>query len=47
MNDPDFLKDKLGDTVLVGEDEIVKVLSFVGGARDLDRRPYIFSSRKR
>ena len=34
MNEPEFLKVKLGDTFLVGEDEIVKVLSFVGGARD-------------
>ena len=29
-----FLKVKSRDTVLVGEDEICKVLSFVGGARD-------------
>jgi len=36
MNDPEFLKVKPGDTVLVGEDEISKVLSFVGGARDPD-----------
>ena len=36
MNDPEFIKVKLGDTVLVGENEIAKVLSFVGGARDLD-----------
>ena len=36
MNDPEFLKVKPGDTVLVGEDEIAKVLSFVGGARDPD-----------
>ena len=36
MNEPEFLKVKPGDTVLVGEDEIVKVLSFVGGARDPD-----------
>ena len=27
---------KPGDTVLVGKDEIAKVLSFVGGARDPD-----------
>ena len=32
--DPLFLKVKSRDTVLVGEDEICKVLSFVGGARD-------------
>ena len=30
----DFLKVKSGDTVLIGLDEIAKVLSFVGGARD-------------
>ena len=35
MSEPKFLKVKLGDTVLVGEDEIAKVLSFVVGARDL------------
>lgn len=33
MSEPKFLKVKLGDTVLVGEDEIAKVLSFVLGAR--------------
>ena len=32
--DPLFLRVKSRDTVLVGEDEICKVLSFVGGARD-------------
>ncbi len=32
--DPLFLKVKSRDTVLIGEDEICKVLSFVGGARD-------------
>ena len=36
MNEPEFLKVNPGDTVLVGEDEIAKVLSFVGGARDSD-----------
>ena len=36
MNEPEFLKVNLGDTVLVGEDEIAKVLSFVGGATDPD-----------
>ncbi|WP_269625050.1 DUF3104 domain-containing protein [Prochlorococcus marinus] len=36
INEPEFLKVKPGDTVLVGEDEIAKVLSFVGGARDPD-----------
>ena len=36
MNEEDrlFLKIKSRDTVLIGEDEICKVLSFVGGARD-------------
>ena len=34
INEPEFLKVKPGDTVLVGEDEIAKVLSFVVGARD-------------
>ena len=33
-NEPLFLKVRSRDTVLVGEDEICKVLSFVGGARD-------------
>ena len=33
---PIFLQVKSRDTVLVGEDEICKVLSFVGGARDPD-----------
>ena len=36
IKEPEFLKVKPGDTVLVGEDEIAKVLSFVGGARDTD-----------
>ena len=34
--DPLFLQVKSRDTVLVGEDEICKVLSFVGGSRDPD-----------
>ena len=42
MNDPEFLKVKPGDTVLVGEDEIAEVLSFVGGARDPDSPPPLF-----
>tara|TARA_Y100001968_G_scaffold223606_1_gene206264 strand:+ start:57 stop:401 length:345 start_codon:yes stop_codon:yes gene_type:complete len=33
-DNPLFLQVKPRDTVLVGEDEICKVLSFVGGARD-------------
>ena len=36
MNELEFLKVKPGDTFPVGEDEIVKVLSFIGGAIDLD-----------
>ena len=32
--DPLFLRVKSRDTVLVGEDEICKVLSFVGGANN-------------
>jgi len=39
--EPLFLQVKSRDTVLVGEDEICKVLSFVGGARDQDA-PSIF-----
>jgi len=35
-NEPLFLKVKSRDTVLVGEDEICKVLSFVGGSRNPD-----------
>ncbi len=35
-NEPLFLKVKFRDTVLVGEDEIYKVLSFTGGSRDPD-----------
>ena len=31
-----FLKVRSLDTVLVGEDEICKVLSFIGGSRDPD-----------
>ena len=36
VEEPLFLKVKSRDTVLVGVDEICKVLSFVGGARDPD-----------
>ena len=36
MNEPEFLRVKPGDSVLVGEDEIAKVLSFVGVARYVD-----------
>ena len=35
-DEPLFLKVKSRDTVLVGEDEICKVLSFIGGSRDPD-----------
>ena len=35
-NEPLFLKVKSRDTVLVGEDEMYKVLSFTGGFRDPD-----------
>ena len=31
LNEPEFLKVKAGDTVLIGEDEIAKVLTFIGG----------------
>ena len=34
--EPLFLKVRSRDTILVGEDEICKVLSFVGGSRDPD-----------
>ena len=44
MNEPEFLKVKPGETVLVGKDEIAKVLSFVGGARDPDS-PTLFRSQ--
>ena len=33
---PEFLKVKPGDTVLLGENEIAKVLTFIGGSRDPD-----------
>ena len=34
MTEPEFLNVKLGDTVLVGVNEIAKIVSFVEGARD-------------
>ena len=34
--EPLFLKVRSRDTVLVGKDEVCKVLSFVGGSRDPD-----------
>ena len=36
MNEPNFLKVKPGDTVLVGETETGKVLTFIGGSKDPD-----------
>ena len=36
VEEPLFLKVKSRDTVLVGEDEIYKVISFVGGSKDPD-----------
>ena len=36
VEEPLFLKVRSRDTVLVGEDEICKVLSFVGWSRDPD-----------
>ena len=40
-NEPLFLKVKSRDTVLVGEDEICKVLAFVGSSRD-PKAPSLF-----
>ena len=45
MNEPEFLKVELGDTVLVGEDEIAKVLSFVGG-QETQRPLHFFKSQR-
>ena len=36
LNEPEFLKVKAGDTVLIGGDELAKVLTFIGGSRDPD-----------
>ena len=36
LNEQEFLTVNAGDTVLVGEDEIYKVISFVGGSKDPD-----------
>ena len=33
---PELLKVKSGDTVLLGEDEITKVVTCIGGSRDSD-----------
>ena len=43
--EPLFLKVRSRDTVLVGEDEICKVLSFIGGSRDPDA-PSLFQVAK-
>tara|TARA_B100001250_G_C19027930_1_gene456104 strand:+ start:125 stop:328 length:204 start_codon:yes stop_codon:yes gene_type:complete len=45
MNEPEFLKIKSGDTLLFGEDEIAKALSFVGGAID-PHAPTLFQLAK-
>tara|TARA_B100001250_G_C19584092_1_gene693404 strand:+ start:407 stop:625 length:219 start_codon:yes stop_codon:yes gene_type:complete len=42
-NPPEFLKVKPGDTVLIGENEIAKVLTFIGGSRDPDA-PTLFQA---
>ena len=34
--DHEFLTVKLGDIVLIGDSEIAKVLTFIGGSRDPD-----------
>tara|TARA_Y100001968_G_C18699624_1_gene410667 strand:+ start:109 stop:330 length:222 start_codon:yes stop_codon:yes gene_type:complete len=39
----EFLKVKPGDTVLIGEDEIAKVLTLIGGSRDPDA-PTLFQA---
>ncbi len=36
MNEPLFLKVRLGDTVLYENDQIGKILTFIGGSRDPD-----------
>jgi len=43
LNEPVFLKVKAGDTVLIAEDDIAKVLSFIGGSRDTDS-PTLFQA---
>ncbi len=42
-NDPKFLIVKPGDCVLIGENEIAKVLTFIGGSRDPDA-PSLFQA---
>ena len=43
LNEPVFLKVKAGDSVLIGENEIAKVLNFIGGSRDPDA-PTLFQA---
>ena len=43
LNKPIFLKVKAGDSVLIGDNEIAKVLNFVGGSRDPDA-PTLFQA---
>ena len=43
LNEPVFLKVKAGDSVLIGDNEIAKVLNFVGGSRDPDA-PTLFQA---
>tara|TARA_B100000965_G_scaffold147940_1_gene123248 strand:- start:718 stop:954 length:237 start_codon:yes stop_codon:yes gene_type:complete len=43
LSEPEFLNVKAGDTVLIGKDEIAKVLTFIGGARDPDS-PTLFQA---
>ena len=47
MNEPEFLKVKPADTVLVGKDEIARVLSFVGGVRDPDALTFFLCRNRR
>ena len=35
-NSPEFLNVKLGDPVIIGENEIAKVLTFIRGSKDPD-----------
>ena len=43
LNKPVFLKVKVGDSVRIRENEIAKVLNFVGGSRDPDA-PTLFQA---
>ena len=42
-NETEFSKVKPGDCVLIGENEIAKVLTFIGGSRDPDA-PSLFQT---